>query len=108
MIDTRALANGDVRIHIDGKTETIASATVAAFISHILWQTSKQAQQSGDAIPEGGAILHPTGVSVEFDRESNEPRIQLMFGKTLFSIAMPAGEINRIANTINEMIAKPS
>ncbi|MBC8718835.1 hypothetical protein [Ochrobactrum sp. Marseille-Q0166] len=106
MIDTKASPNGDVQIHIDGKTETIQSATVAAFISRVLWQTSEQAAQSGNVVPEGGAVLYPTGAAVEFDRESGEPRLQLTFGKALFSIAMPAGEMANIAETVTRMLAK--
>ncbi|KAB2692553.1 hypothetical protein [Brucella intermedia] len=109
MIDINALPNGDVQIQIDGKVETIQSATVSAFISVILGKMSQQAEKSGDNVPEGGAILYPTGAAVEFDRESGEPRLQLLFGKAMFVISMPAGEMKKVADTINQLVAaKPA
>lgn len=105
MIDITALPNGDVQLQIDGNTETIQSATVSAFISVILGKMSQQAEQSGDVIPEGGAIIYPSGAAIEYDRESGEPRLQLTFGKALFVLSLPKGEIKKIADGINQVIA---
>ncbi|KAB0538465.1 hypothetical protein HNQ68_002288 [Pseudochrobactrum saccharolyticum] len=104
MIDNKALPNGNVEISIDGKTETLQSAIVSAFISQILAGMSQQAEMSGDITPEGGAILYPTGAGVVFHKESGEPRLQIMFGKAMFVIAMPAGEMKKVAATINQMV----
>ncbi|PWU76214.1 hypothetical protein DK867_02780 [Ochrobactrum sp. POC9] len=106
MIDVNALPNGDVQIQIDGKVETIQSATVSAFISVILGKMSQEAIKSGDTVPEGGAVLHPTGAAVEFDRERGEPRLQLTFGKALFAVSMPDGEMGKIAETISRMVSE--
>lgn len=109
MIDSHPLSNGGISIQIDGKSEDLPADIASAFISQLLHKMSQQAIDSGDDVAEGGAILYPTAAAVEFDRESGEPRLRLMFGKALFVISFPKGEIKKIADVINQMVAlKPA
>lgn len=74
----------------------------SAFISRMLFQMQHQAEQTGDSVPEGGAIIYPHAVGISADPETGEPRLNLSFGKALLVLSMPQGELAKVVKTMAE------
>lgn len=99
-IDSNALPNAGIRIELDGKSEEMPAHIAGAFISRMLAQMQQQSEKIGDNTPEGGALIYPDSAAVEMDRETNEPRLRLGFGKVLFVVSMPKGALKELAKAI--------
>lgn len=107
-IDTKATSNGGIRIEIDGRGEEMPPHIAGAFISRILFQMREQhkANPSGEAL-EGGAILHPSHISLSRNGRTGEAQINLLFGKVYLVIPMPPGTLKAAADSLKEIAAMP-
>lgn len=103
MIEASSLPDGGIRIEVNGQTEELPAHMASAFISVMLHKMQQMAIELGDNTPEGGAIVYPDAASVEMDKQSGDPRLRLSFGKALFVISMPPGQLKNVAKLITQL-----